>query len=72
LSIHHGDIKPENILLTSWEPVRIKLCDMGCGGFMDQKTENSEVRGTVPFMAPEMLERMKMDDQTQKANSTLN
>jgi serine/threonine protein kinase len=57
--IVHRDVKPENILLAkghTWygQPL-VKLCDMGFGAKISGSGSLSEVCGTAPYMAPEML-----------------
>ena len=55
MNVIHGDVKPDNILLTSKPPIQLKLCDFG----MSRHFKNGETRGrgrnpgTKLFMAPE-------------------
>lgn len=51
--ILHGDIKPENILLTSRHPIRIKLIDCDDGIFFCPNTLYKHSYGTCGFAAPE-------------------
>jgi len=51
--IIHRDIKPENILLSN--EGRIKLSDFGLARNVSNRTEASEVLGTVGYMAPELV-----------------
>ncbi|XP_078732113.1 dual specificity tyrosine-phosphorylation-regulated kinase 4-like [Lampetra fluviatilis] len=51
LGIVHGDIKPDNILLTAAGKVRVT--DFGCSFYL--KYETQTVGGTVPYVAPELL-----------------
>eukprot|EP00746_Dinoflagellata_sp_MGD_P002457 gnl/MRDRNA2_/MRDRNA2_104771_c0_seq1.p1 gnl/MRDRNA2_/MRDRNA2_104771_c0~~gnl/MRDRNA2_/MRDRNA2_104771_c0_seq1.p1 ORF type:complete len:435 (+),score=75.56 gnl/MRDRNA2_/MRDRNA2_104771_c0_seq1:79-1383(+) len=57
--IVHRDVKPQNILLAEGhnlfgQPL-VKLCDMGFGAKVSGSDSLSEVCGTTPFLAPEML-----------------
>ncbi|XP_042202532.1 dual specificity tyrosine-phosphorylation-regulated kinase 2-like, partial [Callorhinchus milii] len=49
--IVHGDIKPDNILLTAAGKVRVT--DFGCSFYL--KHEAQTVGGTLPYVAPELL-----------------
>ena len=49
----HQDIKPGNILLDNSGV--LKLCDFGLSNYTESETANKTLRGTVGFMAPEML-----------------
>ena len=39
----------------SEKPIKIKICDMGCGAFHDYKSDSITIKGTMPFMAPELV-----------------
>jgi eukaryotic-like serine/threonine-protein kinase len=52
--IIHRDIKPANILLT--ERGRAKLCDFGMASFMDEAKGIKLTEGTLPYIAPEVLD----------------
>lgn len=49
----HGDIKPENILLTSRHPICIKIIDCDDGFVYRPNTCYAVVKGTPGFCAPE-------------------
>lgn len=54
----HRDIKPENILVG--RDLNIKLCDFGLGRLSEtpeglQSTVGNNFKGTVVYMAPEIL-----------------
>ncbi|KAH8148961.1 uncharacterized protein LAJ45_06936 [Morchella importuna] len=52
--ICHQDLKPQNVLITSLEPIHIKLADFG----VSKCLEGTELRtrvGTSGFLAPELL-----------------
>lgn len=53
-NIIHRDIKPANILLT--ERGRGKLCDFGMASFMDEVKGITLTEGTLPYIAPEVLD----------------
>lgn len=51
--VAHCDIKPENIILMSIEPMIVKICDIGsCRIITNEATEWATLVGTVPFLAP--------------------
>lgn len=47
----HLDLKPQNILFTS--DGRVKVADFGLARALDEGSEPEEIRGTVPYAAPE-------------------
>ena len=51
--IAHVDLKPDNILLSSDNT--IKLADFGLSDFNPSEEKRSEVKGTKIYMAPEVL-----------------
>ena len=53
-NIVHGDIKPENILLTN-DKKNIKICDFGFSKKINNKDKNLLVRGSPLYMPPELL-----------------
>ena len=56
----HRDVKPDNILISATQPVQMKLSDFGfCKKVSPQGTfSQSGLKGTLNWMAPEMLEIM--------------
>ncbi|KAG8923379.1 hypothetical protein FRC02_011172 [Tulasnella sp. 418] len=61
ISIAHGDLKGENVLVDV--EGRARLCDFGMSGFIDEAiritgftTTNAHMGGTDRFMCPELLE----------------
>lgn len=50
--IHH-DIKPQNILVQSTQPIKIKLCDLGCAQDIVTIHATGQFVGTKGYMAPE-------------------
>lgn len=57
LNLSHCDIKPENLLLMSENELIFKICDVGAGEILmnDQQTKTKTIKGTIPFLAPELL-----------------
>eukprot|EP00928_Gymnodinium_smaydae_P088315 TRINITY_DN72420_c0_g1_i1.p1 TRINITY_DN72420_c0_g1~~TRINITY_DN72420_c0_g1_i1.p1 ORF type:complete len:734 (-),score=115.41 TRINITY_DN72420_c0_g1_i1:62-2263(-) len=56
----HGDVKPENVLLETEDAscVTVKLADFGiatCMASMDFNRRTDEMRGSLPYMAPELF-----------------
>ncbi|MFH1010016.1 MAG: serine/threonine-protein kinase, partial [bacterium] len=52
--IIHGDLKPQNIVITSREPLHVKLIDFGLAS-TGNEGEPATLGGTVPYIAPELL-----------------
>ncbi|KAL9622126.1 MAG: hypothetical protein Q9160_003469 [Pyrenula sp. 1 TL-2023] len=57
----HRDLKPANVLIKSMPPDRwwIKLCDFGISKGLDDGLTDSTLKGTMPYMAPELLDPAK-------------
>ncbi|EEP76508.1 predicted protein [Uncinocarpus reesii 1704] len=52
--ITHRDIKPDNILIASIEPLRIKLSDFGLSKVVQEETFMKTFCGTLLYCAPEV------------------
>ncbi|OQD88845.1 hypothetical protein PENANT_c003G00302 [Penicillium antarcticum] len=52
--ITHRDIKPDNILISSLEPLKIKLSDFGLSKVTEQETFLKTFCGTLLYCAPEV------------------
>lgn len=52
-SIVHNDIKPDNLLVGSHNPIQIKLCDFGAAHITDTGVADRKFVGTPAYMAPE-------------------
>jgi calcium-dependent protein kinase len=62
--ITHRDIKPENVMfeLRSDGVPEIKLADFGCGKISKGNIHGTDIAGTLPYMAPEVLnQKIKYD-----------
>ena len=57
LNISHCDVKPENLLIMRENDLEFKVCDVGAGEILmnDQQTKTKTIKGTIPFLAPELL-----------------
>uniref|UniRef100_A0AAV2KRZ7 Protein kinase domain-containing protein n=1 Tax=Knipowitschia caucasica TaxID=637954 RepID=A0AAV2KRZ7_KNICA len=54
--IAHCDLKPENVLLTSSDPLpQVKLCDFGFARIIGEKSFRRSVVGTPAYLAPEVV-----------------
>ncbi|XP_078419406.1 serine/threonine-protein kinase D1 [Cetorhinus maximus] len=55
-NIVHCDLKPENVLLASADPLpQVKLCDFGFARIIGEKSFRRSVVGTPAYLAPEVL-----------------
>lgn len=52
--ITHRDIKPDNILVASLDPLRIKLSDFGLSKVVQEETFMKTFCGTLLYCAPEV------------------
>ncbi|MDP3277725.1 MAG: serine/threonine-protein kinase [Deltaproteobacteria bacterium] len=70
MAVLHRDVKPQNILVTSDLPPKVKLIDFGIARSLGNDlslpplTGMGEVLGTVRYMAPEQLKGDTLDHQT--------
>ncbi|XP_028284871.1 protein kinase D4 isoform X2 [Parambassis ranga] len=54
--IAHCDLKPENVLLASSDPLpQVKLCDFGFARIIGEKSFRRSVVGTPAYLAPEVI-----------------
>ena len=52
----HCDLKPENILLSSKDPdAKLTIIDMGLGQYLNHDEYLNRSKGTIYYVAPEML-----------------
>jgi serine/threonine protein kinase len=52
--ITHRDIKPDNILISSFDPMRVKLSDFGLSKVVQEETFLKTFCGTLLYCAPEV------------------
>jgi serine/threonine protein kinase len=69
----HRDVKPDNILISMTTPIQMKLSDFG---FVKKTShrgtfEQSGLKGTEKWMAPEILELMEDDNITELPHGTI-
>ncbi|OAF67051.1 Serine/threonine-protein kinase ULK3 [Intoshia linei] len=55
-NISHFDLKPENILASSLNYPILKITDFGISQYLNEADEISTIRGTVSYMAPELIQ----------------
>ena len=54
-NVIHKDIKPENLLIDKND--NVKIADFGCSEIILSKTADTKYNGTLPYMAPELINR---------------
>nr|CAB3267502.1 serine/threonine-protein kinase ULK3-like [Phallusia mammillata] len=59
-NISHMDLKPQNILLTSYEHPVLKIADFGFAQYVEASRDYS-IRGSPLYMAPEMILQHQYD-----------
>ncbi len=52
--IVHGDLKPQNIVISQRQPLHLKLIDFGLAT-VGSEPGGAQLRGTVPYISPEQL-----------------
>ncbi|XP_038639985.1 serine/threonine-protein kinase ULK3 [Scyliorhinus canicula] len=60
-NISHLDLKPQNVLLSSFSTPHLKLADFGFAQHMSPWDEKHVLRGSPLYMAPEMVCRQQYD-----------
>ncbi|KAF2022796.1 serine/threonine protein kinase [Setomelanomma holmii] len=62
INVLHRDIKPDNIVYCSIDPVHAVIIDFGCSSPTPRSTRHD--RGTIPYLAPEVM-RIKLQESTE-------
>lgn len=63
-NVCHFDLKPQNLLLTRPSPSStyvLKICDFGFAQHLSLEEENSTIKGSPLYMAPEIILKQKYD-----------
>ncbi|KAI5849658.1 kinase-like domain-containing protein, partial [Morchella snyderi] len=56
LGFCHRDLKPQNILVVKWYPLKVKIADFGTTKVAGAKTPLTTFIGTPDYLAPEILD----------------
>lgn len=67
--ISHRDLKPDNILISQDDPIKVKITDFGLAKFSDGQTFMKTFCGTLAYVAPEVITGTKTDSQHPKYSS---
>ncbi|KAK9455143.1 kinase-like domain-containing protein, partial [Dipodascopsis uninucleata] len=59
LGVSHRDIKPDNVLVASKDPIVVKLTDFGLAKLPAPTSALTTFCGTLAYLAPEVLQRRK-------------
>ncbi|PNF34892.1 hypothetical protein B7P43_G01415 [Cryptotermes secundus] len=54
-NVCHMDLKPQNLLLTSTPNLTLKLADFGLAQYLSAEDQNSSLKGSPLYMAPEII-----------------
>jgi ankyrin repeat protein len=60
----HRDLKPGNILIARWMPLKVKIADFGVSKHFDGITEGRTFTGSQKYMAPEIWGILQSDTST--------
>lgn len=67
VNVTHRDIKPNNIVVLSYEPLHVAYIDTGCAMF--DRTSIDHMQGTIAYLAPEVMRWKRRDEKASVKNS---
>ncbi|TID28222.1 hypothetical protein CANINC_002655 [Pichia inconspicua] len=59
--ISHRDLKPDNIMIASDDPVRVKITDFGLAKSQENESKMKTFCGTLAYLAPEVITNKKQN-----------
>lgn len=59
--ISHRDLKPDNIMIASDDPVKVKITDFGLAKSQENESKMKTFCGTLAYLAPEVISNKKQN-----------